>query len=483
MNRPSFLRAPCMRFGLPLAASVLLAALVGCAQMPADGGVSALQPLTAPHLSPAPSLATTPEAQARQQQRVAELLAQPLSAEGAVQVMLLQSPAVQSQLLELGLAEADLAAASRLPNPGLSFARLKQGSEVEIDRGLSFSLSRLLTWPIAHDIETQRLAQARLQVASEVLRQAFEVRQSWYQAVAAQELLAHSQRVLEAAQVGAELAKRMRAAGNWNRLKESTELGFEAEALAQHQRAELALLAAREALARLLGVASPQAFTLPERLPTLPLQAVALPQAEQAAVDQRLDVQAARLWAEQKARQAGVTGRLLGFVNVLDINAGVVNNTSRDAPRQRGYEISLELPIFDWGALKATQAELQHRQAMNQATLTAQQAQSEVRVLHAAYLAQFKLARHQVDTVLPLRKQVSQEMLLRYNGMLIGVFDLLADAREQSRAVQTAIEAQRDAWVAQAALEMALSGPGAPLSAPSSGSASANAAAPTPAEH
>jgi outer membrane protein TolC len=161
----------------------------------------------------------------------------------------------------------------------------------------------------------------------------------------------------------------------------------------------------------------------------------------------------------------------------------VVNNSSRDAPRQRGYEISLELPIFDWGALKATQAELQHRQAMNQATLTAQQAQSEVRVLHAAYLAQFKLARHQVDTVLPLRKQVSQEMLLRYNGMLIGVFDLLADAREQRRAVQTAIEAQRDAWVAQAALEMALSGPGAPLSAPSSGSASANAAAPTPAGH
>jgi outer membrane protein TolC len=457
--------------------------------MPPDGGLSAVQPLVTRPAGPALSLptpqalrATTPEAQAMQAEKVRELLAQPLTPDTAVQVMLLQSPAVQSQLSELGLAEADLAAASRLPNPGLSFARLKQGSEVEIDRGLSFSLSRLLTWPFARDLETQRLAQARLAVASEVLRQAFEVRQAWYQAVAAQELLAHSQRVLEAAQVGAELAKRMRAAGNWNRLKESTELGLEAEALAQHQRAELALLAARESLARQLGVASPQAVPLPEHLPALPEQAVALPQAEQAAVDQRLDVQAARLWAEQKARQAGVAGRLLGFVNVLDINAGLVNNSSREAPRQRGYEISLELPLFDWGALKATQAELQHQQAVQQATLTAKQAQSEVRVLHAAYLAQFKLARHQVDTVLPLRKQVSQEMLLRYNGMLIGVFDLLADAREQSRAVQTAIEAQRDAWVAQAALEMALSGPGAAATT-TSGSTSARAAPPSPAGH
>jgi len=481
------------RLWSPITASLVLAALAalsGCASVPADGGLSALQPLTEPVLGQGLSLNSPPAdapMSAAARERVARVLAQPLSPDGAVQVMLLQSPAMRASLLELGLAEADLAAASRLPNPGLSFARLKQGSEVEIDRGLSLSLSRLLTWPFARDIETQRLAQSRLQVASDVLRQTFDVRQAWYQAVAAQELLAHSQRVLEAAQTGAELARRMRAAGNWNRLKESTELSFEAEALAQHQRAELARLSTRENLARLLGVESPQAISLPEHLPTLPAQPLSLPLAEQAAVDQRLDVQAARLWAEQKARQAGVAGRLLGFVNVLDINAGVLNKSSTDAPRQRGYEVSLELPLFDWGDLKATQAHLQHQQAVNQATRTAQQARSEVRVMHAAYLAQFKLARHQLDTVLPLRRQVSQEMLLRYNGMLIGVFDLLADAREQGRAVQAAIEAQRDAWVAQAALELALNSPGAsslrsPAMASTAGPSS-NDIAPTPAGH
>ncbi len=48
--------------------------------------------------------------------------------------------------------------------------------------------------------------------------------------------------------------------------------------------------------------------------------------------------------------------------------------------------------------------------------------------------------------------------------MLIGVFELLADARAQIAGVNAAIEAQRDFWMAQADLDMALVGK--PLAAP-----------------
>jgi hypothetical protein len=48
--------------------------------------------------------------------------------------------------------------------------------------------------------------------------------------------------------------------------------------------------------------------------------------------------------------------------------------------------------------------------------------------------------------------------VLRYNGMLIGVFELLADARTQIASVNAAIEALRDFWIAQADLDMALIG-------------------------
>ena len=48
--------------------------------------------------------------------------------------------------------------AGRLTNPGFSFGRLKQGSEIEIDRSIQFNLVRLLTLPIAQQIESRRYA-------------------------------------------------------------------------------------------------------------------------------------------------------------------------------------------------------------------------------------------------------------------------------------------------------------------------------------
>ena len=45
---------------------------------------------------------------------------------------------------------------------------------------------------------------------------------------------------------------------------------------------------------------------------------------------------------------------------------------------------------------------------------------------------------------MPLRQRIAEENLLRYNGMLIGVFELLADARAQIASVNNYIESLRD---------------------------------------
>jgi len=44
--------------------------------------------------------------------------------------------------------------------------------------------------------------------------------------------------------------------------------------------------------------------------------------------------------------------------------------------------------------------------------------------------------------------------------MQLSVFDLLADAREQVKSVNAALDAQRDFWLADADLQAALSGTG-----------------------
>ena len=96
--------------------------------------------------------------------------------------------------------------------------------------------------------------------------------------------------------------------------------------------------------------------------------------------------------------------------------------------------------------------------ALNRTAQVAVAASSQIREAYAAYRTADEVARHYRDEIVPLRKAISEENLLRYNGMLIGVFDLLADAREQIASVVQAIDAARDYWLAEATLEAALIG-------------------------
>jgi hypothetical protein len=67
-------------------------------------------------------------------------------------------------------------------------------------------------------------------------------------------------------------------------------------------------------------------------------------------------------------------------------------------------------------------------------------------------------SRHFRDEVVPVRKVISEENQLRYNGMIIGVFELLADARDQVSTVIGAINAEQQFWLADAALQASLIG-------------------------
>ena len=102
-------------------------------------------------------------------------------------------------------------------------------------------------------------------------------------------------------------------------------------------------------------------------------------------------------------------------------------------------------------------------QAVNRAADTAVRARSEVREAYGAYRTAFDVARHYREEIVPLRKRISEENVLRYNGMLVSVFELLADARQQVASVSAYIEALRDFWVADATLNTAMTGtsPGA----------------------
>lgn len=383
-------------------------------------------------------------------------LAQPLSADAAVQIALLNNRGLQATYWSLGIAQADLAQAGRLHNPSFDFQRVHGGGEVGVERTLTFNLLNLITLPLAAKLEAQRYDQARLQVTNAALMVAADTRHAYYEAVAAAQGAGYAKDISASAQASAELAGRMRKAGNWSQLDLAREQAYYAQAVADESHAGRSAVAAREKLTRMMGLSGAQInYALPERLPELPESAVELKEVEERALRERLDIQAATLDTRQTASALGLT-KTTRFINVLDL--GSVNNTDPGAPHARGYELTLEIPLFDWGTARVARAEAVYMQSLNRLAEAATNARSEARVSYADYRASYELARHYRDEVLPLRKQISDETLLRYNGMLLSAFELLADAREQAGAVNGYIVALKEYWIAQTNLEAALGG-------------------------
>ena len=433
-----------------LTAALLLSA---CASLSPDGGVSEVEKIVGDR-----------RGEKIGAQHVAERLSRPISSTDAVAIALANNPGLRAAYAELRIAEADLVQATRLRNPGFSYGRFKQGDEREIERRIFFDVAGLLTMPWRSDAEKRLYGAAQLRAALEVTRIADETRRAWVEAVAAEESARYAVQVRDAAEASAELAAQMARAGNFSRLTQSREQLFYAEATAQLARARLGSTAARERLARLLGLwgGEAAALALPERLPDLPASPRELRDAEATAIAERLDVRAARSEVEGLAGTLGLA-RATRFVNVLEI-AYERDTSSHGSPRT-GYEVELSLPIFDFGDARIARAEAGYSRAFNRAAETAINARSQVRESYAAYRTTYDLARHYREEIVPLRKRISEENLLRYNGMLISVFELLADSREQVAAVMAAIDAARDFWIAEANLQTALT-TGAPGAAP-----------------
>jgi len=444
-----------------------LAVLSGCASVNIDQSIDRTNKETTSISGTSAQLLRTAEAKTARDRQVAELLASPLSQQAAVQLAVINSPALQTLLAERWGDMAKAAQGGRIANPMLSLERVRLLDELEFGRILAFGLLDLLTLPQRNKIATARMAQAELQMTADVVGLVSQVRMAWVAAVTANESATYTKLVYESAQASAELARRMQSVGNFNRLQRARQQAFYADAAAQLLGSQQAATSARESLIRLLGLKDSQvgALKLPERLPDLPKSFLTPQAVSQALTAQRLDVRMAQSQLDAASKAQGLT--LL--TSLTDLELGVRRDTVKDtalgtSDTRKGYELSIRLPIFDWGEAQ--------RASMNAATLAAANrlqtvlmgAGSDLRESYAAYRTAHDLSRHYRDEVLPLSKVIAEENGLRYNGMFIGVFELLADHRSQINTVKAAIVAQQQFWQAEAALQATLLGK--PMSTP-----------------
>lgn len=462
----------------------LVAALLGgCADFSGDQGMDAVSAMTHASLQMNVSAQNSDDDIATAQQTVTASLKHPLGMDAAVQIALLNNRDLQAAYNELGIAEAARVRASMPANPRFNVSRVAGGGAFEFEAQIVANILSLATLPARAHLASDRFHQAQLRAVEATLRTAFEARRAYVEAISSRQMVGFLEQAESSAQAAVELAKRLGESGTMNKLDQARNKVFYAETATRLATARQRAASGRERLMRALGLSGSEAsLRLPASLPGLPARAVNATSAEIEAVRRRVDLQIMRLEVAALAKTYGLT-KTTRFINLLEVS-GVhkrVQEPGGEPVTERGIGVEFEVPLFDFGEARVREAEATYSQAVNRLTAKAINVHSEARDAYQQYRSAFDIARRYQRDVLPLRKVISEETLLRYNAMQIDVFSLLAESRERIASTIAAIEAQRDFWLADSNLKAAILGGQAVTDAPA-GTATATAS-PQPAGH
>jgi outer membrane protein, heavy metal efflux system len=436
---------------------IFLAALLSaCAPLASKPGFEAVQNLVAtrtPHTLAWPQ--STAERQA-QQQSLAAALQSPLTLESAVRTALLGNPNLQAEYEKLGMAYGDLVQAGLPVNPALTFSLSSSSIGIGREFGVVQDVLSLLALAPRKRLANAMFDEVKLQTAQQVLALASEVKKAFYETSAAQELLDLETQASATAGTAAELAQRQFDAGNIGTRELALRQEFHARAVLRRTRQELSVAESREQLSRLMALpADTRNWTLAPLSPDADFSVPALNSVEEKALRERFDIAASSRQVERMADALGVADR---FRYLSMFGVGLNFSRETDGEKRRGPSLSIGLPLWDrnQGARFRMQAELRESERHLDGLIL--DARRDVRSAHARLSNAQQTLQHFRATILPLHERIVTETLKFYNGMLLGVYDLLAAKQNQQDAQREYIEMTKIYRLAKVDLELASGG-------------------------
>lgn len=386
---------------------------------------------------------------------VQDLLSRPLSAEAAAQVALLNNTGVRAAVEELGIAEAQLARARRMPNPSVE-AALKFGPDSpEVELGAMLDLTELALLAVRSGAARSAVDAAKLSSVGAVLDLSFDTRRAFYGYQAAVEVVELRRTVVQAFNASADLAARLRRAGNITELDAASQRAFFEESRLQLQQAEQNAATAKERLNSLMGLWGRGVdWQAARRLPDRPTREPATDQLESLAIERSLDLAAAKHRFGAAARRANAA---LAQGILPELKAGVLAERD-DSKWAVGPGVEVELPLFYQGQGEVGVAKAQMRQQQNLYTHTAVRIRAAARHAATRLAASGQAVQYYREVLMPLKQTVLDESQLQYNAMLIGAFQLLQAKRDQIETAAAYIQQLRDYWIARLDVEQLLAG-------------------------
>jgi outer membrane protein, heavy metal efflux system len=391
---------------------------------------------------------------------VHQILVEPLNANDAVRVALLNNPDLQASFEEIGISQADLVQAGLLHNPTLMASWRfpdRPPSITDTEYSLAADFLDLVMIPLRVRIAKANFEQTELRLDHEVLELVTQVKSAFYTYQADVQLGARLELIAQANQQAVDLAKAQQQAGNATDLDAADKQAQFALAHVYLANAQKDMLAAREKLNRLMGLwGSDIDWKAEPNLPDLPDHEVSLSNLESRAISQRRDLAAMQ-------REVDAIGMALSlktntrFVPTT-INIGVDTEKQSDGQRITGPTLDLTVPIFDQGQGEVAKLTAQYRMAQRQLQSLAIRIRSEVREARETLKMNRDLVEYYKKTVVPLNIKIVNDSQLQFNAMQKNTFDLFLTKQRELESEKGYLEAWRDYWIARAELEQAVGG-------------------------
>lgn len=389
---------------------------------------------------------------------VQDLVFQPISIESAVQIALLNNPKVQATFEEIGIAQADLIEAGLFTNPVFS-VEVRYPHEKKLVTNIEYLITAtfldIFLIPLRTRLAATELEQAKLRVANEILDLAFEVRQTYYELVAEQQMLKYTQAIAELASIQNEISLRQHNVGNIYQLDLEEIQAIFLEADLQITKSQEEIIRLREKLNRLFGLSEEICLTFPEQLPEeTDYQGFDLCQLESMALQERIDLQVARFEIIRFSRMLG----LKEWWTYTNLQLGLAGERDPDGSNLIGPGFSGEIPIFNYGQAARMRLFAELRQAQDRLAALEIRVLSEVREAHKLLMKDLKIINKYRAGLIPLQNKILNSSEELYNVMGLGVDRLLLNKRRETETYRNYLSSLRDYWISRVQLDHALGG-------------------------
>lgn len=352
-------------------------------------------------------------ADAAVQSRIAALLAAGVTAESAVSIAYLASPELQLALERVEVSRADLVAATRLPNPVAVVGVREPGGALAafyptrtVTVGVLQNVLALLNQPARRRVARADLERAQLDAADRIVGIAAEVNQAWLELVAAERVLDLRMQAVEAGRVSLDTvvvdAANRKDFGVVDVSNERANLfGLETQVM----RGRLDVQTARASLSRLMGVAGGRDdWKTAGALPVLPDKDPDVAQLASLALQQRLDLRAARQAVLVRLRSLSLQ-KSFRWLGTLEL--GVFRESAAGGMSFTGPNAVVELPVFDQHQAQLLASDAEYRAARRTLEQRIQSAHGELMTHSAEVAATRALYEKYRDALLPNQRQLA----------------------------------------------------------------------------